>query len=171
MSFLFLFFLLVLVTTVFGGCICPSGECRNMIYFGDNDACFCWCQTNARYRSVSPAATCSYIPRTSGSHGFCSLCDPSISSSDFIPELTNSIQNSIQIDSNNDLIFPIRKCKCQGGNCDWGFSGNYDQCVAWAKTQAGSFLGNQFSVSYIPRGGRFQGMCSVCGLTDPCKRF
>ncbi|KAL0242690.1 hypothetical protein GEMRC1_005253 [Eukaryota sp. GEM-RC1] len=168
------FAIALFVALAFAGCRCP-GSCGSG-YSGSVVDCFCWCQRAAASMGTSYDATCSHFPSGSFSSGGCSLCDStirSLSTETFVVEIfEKSLSEAIMgVDSNHGKIFPVHRCKCHDGTCNWGFSGNYNQCDAWANGQAYRFLNGQYTVSFFPRGSYSSGGCSICGQTDPCKSF
>ncbi|KAL0218201.1 hypothetical protein RCL1_009049 [Eukaryota sp. TZLM3-RCL] len=170
-----LLLLSLFVAAVLAGCICPSARCKNMIYTGTIENCFCFCQQQAKTRDLSPSATCTFSPRISTvSSGYCALCDSYIPASndrfeEYFFATEDTVTETIAAPSNADYTFPVRKCKCPNVNCNWGFSGTYEQCIAWARDQAKLFIDGKWSATYVPKSFGFPGACSVCGPTDPCK--
>ncbi|KAL0218129.1 hypothetical protein RCL1_008977 [Eukaryota sp. TZLM3-RCL] len=167
----------LVITAVFAGCVCPSVGCRNMFYAGTIENCYCFCQQQAKTRTLSAAATCTYSPRIMGyTNGHCSLCDDYLpaSSDGFAQYFSGSLPEEAEAVStlhNVNFIFPVRRCKCPSRDCNRAFSGTYEQCIAWAKTQASLFVDGKWTATYVPRSTVYMGGCTVCGPTDPCKPF
>ncbi|KAL0233367.1 hypothetical protein GEMRC1_012112 [Eukaryota sp. GEM-RC1] len=170
---------LVLVITLFfalafAGCRCP-GSCGSG-YRGSIVDCYCWCQRTANSLKASSDAKCSHFPSGSYSSGGCSLCASNINSLTGETSAAEVFEKSLSdaligVETNSGMIFPVRRCRCHDGTCDWGYSGTSSQCSAWARSQSSRFINGQYTVSFFPRGMYSSGGCSVCGQTDPCKSF
>ncbi|KAL0232767.1 hypothetical protein GEMRC1_011514 [Eukaryota sp. GEM-RC1] len=163
----------LLVVLAFAGCRCPR-TC-SFGYSGSIVQCFCWCQQIASSIHASPDARCTHFPKGTFSSGGCSLCASNINSlskdTAAVEVFEKSLSEAIMgVGSNNSMIFPLRRCKCPG-NCNWGYSGSYNNCVSWAQAQYSSFLKGQYTITYFPRGMYSSGGCTICGQTDPCHPF
>ncbi|KAL0238352.1 hypothetical protein GEMRC1_012825 [Eukaryota sp. GEM-RC1] len=167
------FVITLLIALAYAGCRCPN-TCNS--YSRPANECFCWCQRTANTLRASPDARCNYFPQASFSSGGCSLCASNINSLSSETSTVEIFEKSLAdailgIETSNGVVFPLRRCKCHDGTCKWGFTGTYNQCVAWANTQSTRFLNGQYTLSYFPRSSFSSGGCKVCGETDPCKYF
>ncbi|KAL0241470.1 hypothetical protein GEMRC1_006705 [Eukaryota sp. GEM-RC1] len=138
---------------------------------GTNDGCYCWCQYWADVLGASSDARCHFRPGGAYGPGECVLCASNINS---LGQDTSSFENSLSdaimgIESNDKMIFPLRRCTCPGSCAS--YSGSHSACSSWAQTQSSRFLNEQYTVTYFARSTFSSGGCTVCGLTDPCKTF
>ncbi|KAL0211625.1 hypothetical protein RCL1_005251 [Eukaryota sp. TZLM3-RCL] len=165
----FVVLLSLLIVVVFAGCRC-SPFC-GAGYSGSQAACYCFCSNTATSLRLTAQATCTYFPSGSFSSGGCSLCSSQINSNDNYYSLIEKSLDQAAVsttDSNNEIIFPIRKCVCPN-TCGWGYTGTYAQCETYARSQAKMFLGESYSFTYFPSGMFSSGGCSVCGNVHPCR--
>ncbi|KAJ5076561.1 hypothetical protein M0811_06141 [Anaeramoeba ignava] len=169
MKFVFILILLSVLQFVRPRCDCPF-MC-GAGYDGTEAQCFCFCDQDAGNFPSGSSITCSYFPSGEFSTGGCSLCGPDSTFDEVSQVDSKSGVKVTGITKQNNLRgsvpFPLYVCYCPQ-ECDWGYTGTYDECVSWANSQASRFLNGVEQITYFPWGEFSSGGCSACGHADPC---
>ncbi|KAL0241533.1 hypothetical protein GEMRC1_006768 [Eukaryota sp. GEM-RC1] len=110
----------MLIILAYAGCRCPS-TCGTG-YHGSRADCYCFCQRQAYFLRVSPNARCTHYAKAQFVPGGCSLCDSTINNTAYETSTTEIFEKGLSdaflgITVNDEMIFPLRQCKCHDIDC------------------------------------------------------
>ncbi|KAJ6235462.1 hypothetical protein M0813_03609 [Anaeramoeba flamelloides] len=133
-------------------------------YSGSYPECLCFCNQESQNFKEGDQIKCNYFPSGEFSSGGCSLCGPDDMFTQ--PHSDHSQLKTVAIDS--AMPFTYYMCICPM-SCDAGYTGSYDECTQYCKSQNSYFLNGVEKITYFPWGEFSSGGCSCCGHVNPCQ--